>query len=87
MRQIEAPWVNGPPDPDEHCNERACVDEHGEHHGVEACTEDGEGCTCGCDGCRRARADERDHDARDYDADLRLDAMRNGDMDDEGAWE
>lgn len=29
---------------------------------------------------------ERDHDARDYDADLRLDAMRNGDMD-EGAWE
>lgn len=71
----------GPPDPDEHCNEfaRGGDDE-------ERCTEDGEGCTCDCVGCRKARAAEHDHDARDYDADQRLDAMRNGDMD-EGAWE
>lgn len=75
----------GPPDPDEHCNVLAPLDEDGERTDDDACTEDGEGCTCDCVGCRRARSDERDHDARDYDADQRNDAMRNGDMD-EGAW-
>lgn len=86
MRQIEAPWVGGPPDPDEHCNELAPLDEDGERLDDDACTEDGEGCRCDCVGCCRARAAERDIDARDYDADLRLDAMRNGDMD-EDPWE
>ena len=86
MRQIEAPWVGGPPDPDEHCNVLAPRDEEGDPDECgDYCTEDGEGCACRCDTGARARAAESDHDARDYDADIRLDAMRNGDMD-EGEW-